>query len=139
SAPVLAGDWTGQIPVWQSADGKRVGQLTPNPAPMAERLDAATKELAALQANYDKLAATATASQTAAQAAAAELARLQKVVADSAATMKTATDNLAKAQATAQQAKAALPLAQSEAKAKEVLTQALTEAANKVKTASVAA
>jgi hypothetical protein len=138
-ARVLAGDWTGQVPVWQTADGKRVGALTPNPAPVAERLTAATKDLASLQASHDKLAATATASQAAAQAAAAELARLQKVAADSATMIKAANDNLAKAKTTTDQAKAALALAQSETRAKEVLTQALTEAAGKVKDAAAKA
>lgn len=138
-ARVLAGDWTGTIPVWQTADGKRIGTLTPNPAPLTERLDAATKELAALQANYDKLAAAATAAQAQLTAANTELARLQKLAADSAGLIKTATDNLAKAKATADQANAALALAQSEARAKEVLAQSLTEAANKVKDAAAKA
>jgi Planctomycete cytochrome C/WD domain, G-beta repeat len=138
-ARVLGGDWTGQILVWQTADGKRVGALTPNPAPVAERLEAATKELIALQATHTTLTTTAATSQNQLQAATAELARLQKLAADSATLIKTATDNLAKAKAASDQAKAALALAQSEAHAKEVLTQALTEASNKVKAAAAAA
>ena len=55
---VIAGDWTGEIRVWNAADGTRIGPLTSNPptlesrlttaqglvAPMAEKLTAATAE-----------------------------------------------------------------------------------------------
>ena len=30
-ARVIAGDWTGQVPVWTTADGKSVGLLSANP------------------------------------------------------------------------------------------------------------
>ena len=36
--------------MWTAADGKAVGQLTPNPPTLAERVDAAQKDLAAKQA-----------------------------------------------------------------------------------------
>jgi len=138
-ARVIGGDWTGQILVWQTADGKRVGTLTPNPAPVTQRLESATKELAALQAAHTALAAAATASQAPVQTATAELARLQKLAADSPTLVKTATDNLNKAKAASDQGKAALALAQSEVRAKEMLMQALTEAATKVKAAAAVA
>jgi hypothetical protein len=135
-ARVIGGDWTGQLPVWTAADGKRVGQLDANPPTVAERLDLAIKEVATAQAEHDKLGAAATASQTALQAANTELARQQKVVTDSQGAAKAAADALPKAKAAADQAKAALAPATGEVKAKEVLTQALTEAAAKVKDAA---
>jgi exonuclease VII small subunit len=49
---VIAGDWTGEIRVWSLADGKRVGQLTANPQPIAQRLADAQKELADAQAAF---------------------------------------------------------------------------------------
>ncbi len=30
---VVAGDWTGEVRMWESTDGKEVAKLTPNPAP----------------------------------------------------------------------------------------------------------
>ncbi len=46
----IAGDWTGNIRVWNAADGAKIGEITPNPPTLAERLDIATKSLAAAQA-----------------------------------------------------------------------------------------
>ena len=81
---VIAGDWTGEIRVWNAADGTRIGQLTTNPptldtrladaqsqvAPTAEKLVAATTErdaaAAALTAQVQKIDA-ANAALTAAQ------------------------------------------------------------------------
>jgi hypothetical protein len=74
AARVVAGDWSGLIRVWATADGKRVGELTANPPTVAERLDVVAKELAAKQAEHDKLAAAATAAQAAAQKAAVDAA-----------------------------------------------------------------
>jgi hypothetical protein len=56
---VIAGDWSGLIRVWNSTDGKRVGEITSNPPTIAERLAAISKDLAARQAEHDKLAAAA--------------------------------------------------------------------------------
>jgi hypothetical protein len=46
---VLAGDWTGTVHVWQSADGAKVGQFTTNPPTPAERLEIAKAEFATKQ------------------------------------------------------------------------------------------
>jgi chromosome segregation ATPase len=54
---IIAGDWTGEIRVWNVADGKRLGSLDPNPPPLAERIDVATQRIAPLQAIGDKAAA----------------------------------------------------------------------------------
>lgn len=35
---VIAGDWTGEIRMWQAADGNRVGQLTSNPPTLETRV-----------------------------------------------------------------------------------------------------
>jgi hypothetical protein len=42
---IVAGDWTGEIRVC-SLDGKRVGELTANPPPIAERIELAAKRIA---------------------------------------------------------------------------------------------
>ncbi len=129
----IAGDWTGQIPVWNAADGKRVGTLTANPPTIAEQLDLAVKELAARQTTRDQLAATATASRVSAQKAAEELAAAQKAVVDTAAAAKAAKDTLTRAGEAASKAKTASENAQVELRAKDILAQALNEAAAKVK------
>jgi len=135
-ARVIAGDWTGQIPVWTAADGKAVGQLTPNPPTLAERLDGAQKELAAKQAVRDQAAAVAAASVAASQKAAMDLAAAQKVAADAAANVKATADAAANAKAASDKATAAATTGQADVRAKTVLGQALAEASAKVKDAS---
>jgi WD40 repeat protein len=81
---VIAGDWTGEVRVWNAADGTRIGQLATNPptvesrlataqaqvAPAAEKLVAATAEreaaVGALTAQQQKID-VANAAHTAAQ------------------------------------------------------------------------
>jgi len=61
---VIAGDWTGEIRVWSAADAKRVGQLSTNPPPLADRVAADQKALEAAEAESAKAAAAlATAEQ----------------------------------------------------------------------------
>lgn len=67
---VIAGDWTGEIRVWNAADGVRIGALTPNPPTLESRLAATQGQVAPVQAKL--VAATAerdaaTAAQTAQQ------------------------------------------------------------------------
>ena len=68
-ARVFAGDWTGVVRVWNAADGAVLGELSPNPPRIADRLEAASQKLAAAEpavtkANEDLKAATAAASQS---------------------------------------------------------------------------
>jgi len=51
---LLVGDWTGEIRVWNAADGARAGNLDPNPPRLADRAAHAEKLLAEAK---DKLAA----------------------------------------------------------------------------------
>lgn len=44
---IMAGDWGGNVHVWQTADAKRVGQVNTNPPSPAERLEKAKSELIA--------------------------------------------------------------------------------------------
>ena len=43
---LLAGDWTGEIRVWNVADGARVGTLPQNPMPLSQRVAAAEQAMA---------------------------------------------------------------------------------------------
>ncbi len=136
AARVVAGDWSGQIRVWATADAKDVGQLVANPAPVAERLTALTNEVATREQAQPGLAAAAAASATAAQKAAQELANMQQLLAATPLGVQAANATLAQAQAAAQQANAALAAAQSQAAARDLLANSLAEAAAKVKAAA---
>ncbi len=99
-AAVIAGDWSGEVRVWNVKDGVRLANLVANPAPVAVRLEAvkaayltaqaaAQKELAPLQASVAEKIVLLTKSQqayTAAQALAtqkaAEVAGFEKALAD---------------------------------------------------------
>ena len=70
---VIAGDWTGEIRVWNAADGTRIGQLTTNPPTLESRLAKAQAQVAPAA---EKLA-SATAERDAALAA--QTAQTQKI------------------------------------------------------------
>lgn len=135
----IAGDWTGQILVWNTADAKQVGSLAANPPALAEQVTNAQKDLAAKQAARDQLAAAATASQQALQKAAADLAAAQKGITDSQAALKAATDAVPAAKAAADAARAALTAAQNDLKARTTRAQELTQAVAKAKDAAAKA
>jgi len=133
---VVAGDWTGQIRVWNAADGKLLGNLLANPLPVTERLAIVTKELLAREVAQNQLMVSAAASQSAAQKAAEELAAAQKTVAETPLIVKMAGDTLAKAKNAIDKTTAALATAQAQVTAREVLAKAFAEAASKVKDAA---
>ncbi len=53
---VIVGDWTGEVLVWNAADGKRSAALSTNPITLAMRLERARKELAERMAKRDRIA-----------------------------------------------------------------------------------
>lgn len=79
----IAGDWNGAIRVWNAADGKRVGELTPNPPTLNERLAAAQKLVATRTTELKPLAAAYQAAQAKADQLAADLKTAQQKMADS--------------------------------------------------------
>src|SRR5262249_35863411 len=87
---VIAGDWTGQIRVWNTADGNLVGTLASNPLPVKGSLTAAEKELAALEAAHKSRTAALAAAQAAVQKSAADVAKARQTAADTAAAAKKA-------------------------------------------------
>jgi hypothetical protein len=133
---VIAGDWTGSIKVWNTADGKPLGALAANPPTVAEQKELALKAFNEAKAKSEQLAAAAAASQAALQKAQAELAAAHKAAADLAAAAKAATDQAAKLKATADQAAAAHKNAQADLTAKDSAAKLLAEAAGKAKEAS---
>jgi WD40 repeat protein/predicted nucleic acid-binding Zn-ribbon protein len=54
---VIAGDFTGEVRVWTTADGKRAGALDPNPGSLADQIAAVTQRIAELQPAAEKSSA----------------------------------------------------------------------------------
>ena len=100
----IAGDWSGNIRVWNAVDGVRIGELAQNPPMLAERLDAANKLLAAKTVAHKPLADAYAAAQAVATKAQADLVAAQKVSADTKTAFDAATAKLNATKATATKA-----------------------------------
>ena len=87
---IVAGDWTGEIRSWSTADGKQLAVLSTNPPTLEMIAKAAAEKAAAAQAAAEKLAA--------------ELAVIQKAAAEKAAALKAVTDSAAAAKAAVEKA-----------------------------------
>jgi hypothetical protein len=75
---IIAGDWTGEVRVWNSADGKQLGTLSANPQKLDDLLAAAKKQLAAKQAEGAQLAKAGAGSAFQAERSVVVLASTQK-------------------------------------------------------------
>ncbi|MEZ6122455.1 MAG: c-type cytochrome domain-containing protein [Planctomycetaceae bacterium] len=102
---VIAGDWTGEVRVWNAADGTRIGNLTTNPPPLEARLAQAEAQIAPLNealANARKAFEAATAERNAhvqkIEAGKQAYATAQKTLADRQAALKTQEAQLAAGQ-----------------------------------------
>ena len=51
---IIAGDWTGKVGIWNSADGKHIGDLSANPPTLETRVTIASKKLADDQLSLKK-------------------------------------------------------------------------------------
>ncbi|HEY2838888.1 MAG TPA: c-type cytochrome domain-containing protein [Pirellulales bacterium] len=124
-ARVVAGDWTGELRLSDTADGKLLGRLAANPPTLAMLVEAetaraavaaaaaaqATVELAALEKSATEKTAAVTvaadrlkAAQAEAEKLSAEKAAADKALAEKAAAAKAATEAAAQASASAAQA-----------------------------------
>jgi Planctomycete cytochrome C/WD domain, G-beta repeat len=126
---LIAGDWTGDLRVWTAADGKLVGNLTPNPPTLAERIDVGSKELAVRKAAQQQLAIAAAQSNAAADKARADLAAAQKGASDVGTAAKTAQDIVTKAKETLVRANSDVTVAQAIAAGKQAAATAVAEVA----------
>jgi Planctomycete cytochrome C/Anaphase-promoting complex subunit 4 WD40 domain len=143
---VIAGDLQGLIRVWNSADGKRVDDLSTNPPSAADRLLAARKALPeAEKALVEKEAALAkaTTARDAAKVAAAkaeqELAPLRKVADDTANIVRVVARAMTDGQSAADRAVAAVTSAQLSVQARDVKATVLAETAAKLRDAAAKA
>lgn len=103
---VIGADWTGAIRVWNAVDGARIGDLTPNPPTLEERLAAANAAVQATTAEVKTATDGYTAANAAAEKAKADLntantkmAELTKVVTDTTAAVVKSKEVIAAAQA----------------------------------------
>jgi hypothetical protein len=106
SARVIAGDWLGDVRLWQAADGNQVAQLAPNPPTLAMRVEAQTAAVAAAAeaakqaaAAVEAQKAAATAAEEAVKKAAADLAAAQAALAEKTKASEAATAAAAAAKA----------------------------------------
>ena len=89
---VIAGDWTGEVRVWNAADGARIGQLSTNPPTLEERLGQA---LTLVAPATDKVTAAATEHQAAVVAQTAQQLKLDAANAGYVASQKKFSDQQA--------------------------------------------
>jgi hypothetical protein len=81
-AALVAGDWTGELRVWDTKDGHRLGSLSANPAPLAKRIEQTRIDLAAARAAvkaFEPVQATTVARAAALEAAQRALANAQQL------------------------------------------------------------
>src|SRR5262249_17375602 len=70
---VVAGDYTGDVRVWNATNGALLGKLDANPPTLADRLETDSKRLAEAKVSHEKLTAAHAATQTATNQAIAAL------------------------------------------------------------------
>ncbi len=83
-ARIVAGDWLGEVRMWEAADGKQVAVLAPNPPTLEMVVQAQTEVANAAAAAAEEAAAAAKVAAAVAEKAAAELAAAQAVAAEKA-------------------------------------------------------
>ena len=131
----FSADWTGEIRVWDAKDGKRLGNLSSNPLPLAGQLAAAKQSVVQSQAAYQPLlVAYQTAEQTATKVK-TDLAAAQKALAASQTQMAAAEAKRKVSAQAVQKATQAHDAAKTAAAALEPVVPLLQEALAKAKAA----
>ncbi|HTU24744.1 MAG TPA: c-type cytochrome domain-containing protein [Pirellulales bacterium] len=123
-ARMVAGDWLGDVRLWETGDGKLVANLPANPPTLAARLETAAQKLAA--------------ANKAVEAAAGELTLAQATLDEKTKTLGAAVDAAAAATAAAQKAAADLATAKGLLDAKEAAEKAAAMKLDQVKAAAAA-
>ncbi|MGC1274459.1 MAG: c-type cytochrome domain-containing protein [Planctomycetaceae bacterium] len=133
---VVAGDWLGEVRVWNAADGTQVGVLAANPPTLQMRIDGAVASTTATKQKLDAATAAQTASDAAVKAAAAATAKLKTDMA-AAETARKAADEKVKA-LTAQMAQLKVDQAKATESAKQLETVVTTLAAGQAQVQTAA-
>jgi len=129
---VIGGDWNGTIRVWNAADGAEIGELSANPPTLAQRLEAASQQLAARQAELQPLLQALQAATTTADNARSQLAAVQAGVKEAEQKLAAATAKTTAAQQVVAPAKAEHEATQQTIAAWEAALPLLTDAAAKL-------
>lgn len=79
---IIAGDWTGEVRVWNAKDGKRTGLLTTNPPTLASRISDAESRLQKQQQIFAKVKTDLDAAAQAKASHDAKLKAAQKAITD---------------------------------------------------------
>lgn len=95
---VFAGDWAGVIRVWNVADGKPIGELSPNPPRIADRLNEAAKRLVEVEPTIAKAEADFKAAQAAVTQAQEEQKKLEASIQTLKGSLETSQKALAEAE-----------------------------------------
>jgi len=135
-ARVIAGDWTGEIRVWSTADAKRVGQLSTNPPTLAERMAAETKALEEAKAAAAKLVEPAQSSKAAAEVVKLHLQGAEAAHVQSKADLTAAEPAVAEAEKALKAAAQAVATAQSDLAARQNDSGQKADAAKKAEKAA---
>ncbi len=93
---VMAGDFSGNVTVWEAKTGRLLGQLDSNPLPFADQLAAARKMVADLAARTNQLSAAAVTARDAATALTAQQKAARATAETAAADFGTKADVVAK-------------------------------------------
>lgn len=87
---VIGGDYTGEVRIWNAADGKLLGKLDANPPTLAQRIEGDEKRLTEAKANHEKLAAAHVGAGEAQKKAAAAVETSRKRISETTAATKAA-------------------------------------------------
>jgi hypothetical protein len=134
---LIAGDWTGDIKVFDAASGKLAGSLGANPPTLAERLDEAAKRFARQSAEHKTLSQQLIAAQSEAEKQRVVLDAVKKIFSMAEADWKSATAAAAKAKAVVDQFSAELNAATQTVTALKPILPVLKEAAEKSTQAAI--
>jgi hypothetical protein len=133
---VYSGDWTGIVNAFTVTDAKQVAVMQTNPPNLQAQLDAATKLVAAKEAEYNQVKAAHDPALVKVQQTGAEMAPALRLANDSAALAKTLADQAAPQKAIVDKAQQTLTAAQQSQQAKDVKAKALQEAHAKIQAAA---
>ncbi len=127
----ISGDWTGEIRVWNAADGARLGLLPINAPRLEDRLAQANEFLVAKQNEHNPIAEAYRAAQSTSEKAKADWTAAQQKLAMAKQTADAAAAALAAVKQSLTQTTAQLQASQQQAEQLKITVPALKEAADK--------
>lgn len=128
---VFVGEWTGNVLVYNFADGKKIDILPSNPPALKDRLESSAKEIATLKEQLLKQKTELAAIVAQEAKAKLDLGNVQKALAEATQFVKEAPQQIAQAKQASTQATAMETKAAADLKARQAQIQTLTDAAKK--------